>query len=305
MSDETPAPESAPAPTAEATPTQEAAPATPPSINLDQTVQVDGSEVTVGQLIDVAKQAAGIHEYNQHAAMLMKQDVSNEDKEASVRYLMDAEGYSSSQIEEYVASLKGEATPQEGQETMQEQPQQPDPLAQQNNQRLSELEASQKRMNADFLRDKMRASVDEIMSSNPKIKTLLEKGAEMNPEINQDERISNIRRQIEASMMDNIRGRKTRGENFNLSWFSDEGSKAADNIYDRISTVIGDPNKIGRAPETASSVESFFANNKPVEAPEYKSGDNMGSMDSAARDYNVDALSRLAQDLATGDQSKL
>ena len=305
MSDETPTPEAAPAPVPEVAPTQEASASPPPSLNLDQTVQVDGAEVTVGQLIDVAKQAANVHEYNQHASVLMQQNADDATKESAVRYLMDKEGYSPEQIDGYVSSLTGGAEkPQEGQETM-EQNQQPDPVTQENAQRLSELENSQRRMNADFLRDKMRESVDSVMSSNSKIKTLLEKGATMNPEVSAEDRLKNIRQQVETSMMGNIRGRKSRGENFNLNWFSDEGSKAADSIYDRIRTVIGDPDKIGRAPETASGAESFFANKKPVEAPEYEAGDNMGSVDSKAREYNVDLLSRLAQDISTGDQSKL
>tara|TARA_R100000458_G_scaffold47003_1_gene45671 strand:- start:235 stop:1155 length:921 start_codon:yes stop_codon:yes gene_type:complete len=306
MSDETPTPDVAPAeassPAPDATAPTESQPQ-PTALNLDATVRVDGNEVTVGQLVDVAKQAAEIHEYNKHASILMQQNADDSSKETAVRFLMNAEGYTPTQIDEYVNSLQGTPEEPQGEETVTQQ--QPDPLAQQNDQRIQELEASQKRMNADFLRDKMKEAVSNVMSNNPKIQTLLQKGAEMSPETSEADRLKNIQRQVEASMMENIRARKSRGENFNLSWFSDEGTNAADNIYGRISTVIGDPNKIGRAPETASSVESFFANNKPVEAPEYKSGDNMGSMDSAAREYNVDALSRLAQDLSTGDQSKL
>ena len=307
MSDETPTPEAAPAPAVEGAPTQEAAPApaAAPNLNLDATVQIDGTEVTVGQLIDVAKQAAGVHEYNQHASVLMQQAASDTDKESAVRYLMGAEGYQPEQIEEYVTSLKGEA-PQapQTQEAMEQTPA-PDPLSSENSNRLQHLEANQRRMNADFLRKNMNETVDHVMSSNPKIRTLLDKGAEMSPGSDTEERTASLRGQIEKALMDNVRARKSRGENFNLGWFSDEAGKAADSIYNRISTVIGDPNKIGRAPETASGMESFFANNKPVEAPEYQSGDNMGSMASKAREYNVDTLSRLAQDLSTGDQSKL
>tara|TARA_Y100001963_G_scaffold150565_1_gene231887 strand:- start:7662 stop:8582 length:921 start_codon:yes stop_codon:yes gene_type:complete len=306
MSDETPTPEVATTP--EAAPTQEAPEAAPaaPNLNLDATVQVDGTEVTVGQLIDVAKQAAGVHEYNQHASKLMQQNASDQDKETAVRYLMSAEGYQPDQIDEYVASLKNEQVQVETptQETM-EQPQMPDPLSNENKQRLESLEQNQRRMNADFLRQNLNETIDRVMESNPKIRTLLDKGQEMNPESNVDERRSSLRSQIERTLMDNVRTRKGRGENFNLSWFSDEASKAADNIYNRISTVIGDPNKIGRAPETASGVESFFANKKPVEAPEFQPGDNLGNADSKAREYNVDTLGRLAQDLSTGDGSKL
>tara|TARA_R100000458_G_scaffold15269_1_gene12996 strand:+ start:5173 stop:6084 length:912 start_codon:yes stop_codon:yes gene_type:complete len=303
MSEETPAPDPTPVAPVDNAPTQEApptpAPAPSPNINLDATVQVDGVEVTVGQLVDVAKQASGIHEYNQHASVLMQQGASDTDKEAAVRYLMNVEGYQPDQIDEYVTSLKGEQPQEEAPMTT------PDPLSNENKQRLESLENNQRRMNADFLRQNLNETLDRVMESNPKIRTLLDKGEEMNPNSDAAERRSSLRSQIERSLMDNVRSRKSRGENFNLSWFSDEATKAADNIYNRISTVIGDPNKIGRAPETASGLDSFFANKKPVEAPQFADGDNMGTMDSKAREYNVDALSRLAEDLSTGDQSKL
>lgn len=266
------------------------------NINLDAKVQVDGSEVTVGQLIDVARHAVELNEYNQHASTLMKHDSDDAAKENAVRYLMGQEGYETEQINEYLQTIQGvggtEETPQqEGQQEMN------DPRVQENQQRLQQLEQSSRQMNVDFLRQNLNATVEEVMASNEKVQTLINRGRDLDPG-NEADRLASIRRQVENQLVENVRSRKTKGESFNLNWFKEEGTKSADIVYDRVRSVIGDPNKIGRSPETASGEESFYVGQKPVDPPKFESGDNVGTVETKVREYNVDTLSRLATDLS-------
>ena len=221
------------------------------NINLDAKVQVDGSEVTVGQLIDVARHAVELNEYNQHASTLMKHDSDASAKETAVRFLMGQEGYETEQINEYLQTIQGvggtEETPQqEGQQEM------TDPRIQENQQRLQQLEQSSKQMNVDFLRQNLSSTVEEVMATNEKVQTLINRGRDLDPG-NEEDRLSSIRRQVENQLVENVRSRKSKGESFNL---------------------------------------------KPVDPPKFESGDNVGTVETKVREYNVDLLSRLASDLS-------
>ena len=69
-----------------------------------------------------------------------------------------------------------------------------------------------------------------------------------------------------------------------------------------LNSVIGDPDKIQRAPETATE-DSLF-NKPPVKAPEYEKGDDMGDINVKARDWTLDTLLRGAREGAAGGESK-
>ena len=73
-------------------------------------------------------------------------------------------------------------------------------------------------------------------------------------------------------------------------------------MYDKFSSVIGDPDKIQRSPETAAE-ENLF-NKPPVNPPKYEKGDDMGDINVKARDWTLDTLLRGAQEGAAGGESK-
>ena len=307
MSEETPMDPlspNAPAPTETPTPAAPAAPAEPPSLNLDSTVQVGGESYSVNDLVDMAKRGAQAEEYSSFASTLMRPDSSNEQKEEAVRYLMHQEGYNPDQIEDYVAGLNG----QQEEKPQGEEMNQSDQFRSYQNQmesRMQNLEQKQSKVGVDFLRSRLNETVGRAMEENPRIQTLLSKSRELNGEEGSSERAKSIQSQLESQIIDNLRARKGKGENFSVSWFNDEAGKAADTIYDRIRSVIGDPDKIGRSPETASETEMMFSNRQPVPEPTYEAGDSVGSIDSKVRDWNTDALSRLAMDLSSGDETKI
>ena len=280
------------------------APASQPALDLDSTVRVGGEEIPVGDLVDMARRGAAAEEYSSYASTLMRPDASDSERESAVRYLMDKEGYNSEQIEGYIASIQGREPMPE-----QDQPEDPryDDFARYQNhmeQRLGNLEKKQSQVGVDFLRTRMKEAVKNTMETSDVVKTLLRKSEELNGPEGNEERRTSIQAQLEAQLVENLRSRKSRGENFEVSWFNDEVNRAADTIYNRIRSVIGDPDKIGRSPETVAGAEMLFSNRQPVEEPKYTSGDNIGTLDSKARDWNTDTLSRLAMDLSSGGETK-
>jgi hypothetical protein len=266
---------------------------------------VGGESITVGELVDMAKRGVAAEEYSSYASTLMRPDASESDREQAVRFLMTQEGYNPEQIENYVSALQGREEAQSAQDH--QEARQDDKFAQYQRyteDRMNRLEQKQSQVGVDFLRTRMREAVQNTMDNSDVVKTLIRKSEELNgPEGAEDRKVS-IQAQLETQLVENLRARKSKGENFEVSWFNEEVNRAADTIYNRIRSVIGDPDKIGRSPETVAGAEMLFSNRQPVEEPKYTSGDNIGTLDSKARDWNTDTLSRLAMDLSSGGETK-
>lgn len=297
---ETPTPQqAAPTPEVATPPSGEQSPA---SINLDSKITFEGKEVSVGDLIKENQRISGLEEYQQNARTLMAGEQSSLDqRESAMRYLLSKEGYSPDQIETHIQTARGMMdTPETPQESPAPGPQ-PNP---QDEARIRQMEDQQNRMNVDMLRRDLDTAVQGVMGSNDKIKTLIEKSKQLAGDEGLEGRISNIRDEVKRATMDNLRARKSRGERFDNSWFNQETNKAADAVYERIRSVIGDPDKIQRAPETASDADSFV-NKPPVAEPTFEKGDNPGTALNKSHDWTVDTLSRLADDVSQGGESRL
>ena len=74
-------------------------------------------------------------------------------------------------------------------------------------------------------------------------------------------------------------------------------------MYDKFRSVIGDPDKIQRSPETATDSDSLF-NKPPVEPPKFEKGDSMGDINVKTREWTLDTLLRGARDGSSGGESK-
>ena len=298
--------ESVPTPETEQVSVQETTPAT---LNLDQPVKIDGQEVNLSDVIEGYRAAGNLAEYRQHASSLMNSEgMSTEEREYSMRYLLASEGYTPSQIEEYVVasrevtnSVDMEDDVDQSQNSAPENQPAQDEAARQ---RIVQMEEQQNRLAVDMLKRDLETNMDSVMKANPTVQKLLEKSRSLAGEDGYSERVESIRNEIQRVTLDSMRSRRNRGEKFDKSWFDQETNKAADTVYQRIRSVIGDPDKIQRAPETASSADNFLSK-PPVKDPTFEQGDNMGTSTNKAHDYTVDALSRLAADLDSGGESRI
>ena len=285
-----------------------------PSINLDSTVQVDGQEISIKELINTRDEVAQLKEYNEQARKLMSPTGTNDaTREQAIRYLMTQEGYTPDDINQYInwTNEMGqepeqqyeqpqyeEPQPQEGltEEQLQQQYYQEQMMREQDQARMREIEARQSRIGTEMMKKEMSNAIDSTMASNDQISKLLGINEESG------DRKDVIRQEVEAAMMASLRQRRASGENFNNSWFTEEAGKAAKTVYDKFSSVIGDPDKIQRAPETAAQ-DSLF-NKPPVDPPKYEKGDSMGDINVKTRDWTLDTLLRGVREGAAGGESK-
>ena len=305
--------------------TQETTEQSQPALDLDSTVKVDGEEVSVRDLITARDEAVQLKEYNEHAKTLISPKGSDDlSRENAVRYLMTQEGYTPQDIEEYITWTNQPPEPQEESVEMQPDPELFKPQAEENydpdqlllqqqqeqyrmqqeqlmqeqeQQRLNQIEDRQQRLGAEMMKKELNNALNNTISTDENIKKLmgLESGGENRQEV--------LRHEVEAAMLESLRNRRAAGENFNPAWFTEEAGKAAQTVYDKFRSVIGDPDKIQRSPETVTDSDSLF-NKPPVNPHKYEKGDDMGTINVKTREWTLDTLLRGAQEGATGGESK-
>ncbi len=301
-------------------------PVAEPAINLDSKIQVDGKTFTVKQLMDEAAKVEQIQKQStefqtrwKHTERLL--DADNQDpalKEESMRYLLNARGYSPEEIEDAVSqALAAQNQPQPGEYQEQAPPRNqrggpPQPTMQDMNyeelnlmrEKIALMEQEQQKAKLNTLKRELASSTTNLLDSNPKLRTLVQKLKELRGDDGIQESLEALRADIQDRTVKQLKLRTaTTGQLVNDAWIAEEAEKAAELTYKHYLSVIGDPNKIGRAPETVTG-EDVWSKKQPVQAPTYQKGDNMGTASIKLREFGVDALARLAAASETGGASK-
>ena len=160
------------------------------------------------------------------------------------------------------------------------------------------------RMKAEQLNNKLNAQVLMGLELNQGARTMLSKLEEINGKEALSGARAAIERDIRQQTLDNLRARRTQAGVFEEAWISEESAKATEQVLAKYRSVIGDPNRLGRAPETDSGAGSIF-NRPAVPAPRWKPGVSNGDIESALDAFNKDALSRLAAGLDSGSDGKV
>jgi hypothetical protein len=297
--------------------TQETPNAETPALDVNTTVKVGDQEVPVSELVSGYQKLGDLEEYKKNASMLVKNTpMSPEDRNKAMRYILEKEGYAPSQIDEQLRATQAMYDTDEQNEPNEqyEEPQYaPEPQAtpespsgvdEEARDEIARMKQQNNKLQVDMLKRDLGESMQRVMNSNDSVRKLFDKSKELAGEEGFAERAAGIQSEIQRIALENMRSRRNSGERFDKSWFDQETNKAADTVYQRIRSVIGDPDKIQRAPETASDVESFISK-PPVADPTYERGDNMGTSTDKSHDFTVDALSRLAADLGMGGESRI
>ena len=260
-------------------PTETSTPTPPSGVDINSKVDVGGEEIPVSELVSNYGKVQELENYKRAASALMKgPSIPPEDRETAMRHLLSAEGYTPGQVESYISEARdyyeqGEDYVEDTETSMEENNTNNEgPPASVDEDARRQIDAMQKQnsqMMVDMLRSDLSSSMEKTMASNKSIKTLVEKSMELAGSENVATRISGIRDEVQRIALDSMRERRSRGEKFDKAWFDQETGKAADTVYQRIRSVIGDPDKIQRAPETASDAESFISK-PPVPAPKFE-----------------------------------
>lgn len=234
---------------------------------------------------------------------LVRTDTPPEVRERSIRQVLSRAGYPAETIEQYVSGAMGDdpETPPPGDDT----PSPRDRDMYEMRARIERQEEDLRRERATRLRNSMHEQVDLAINGelSKKLSHARARYKEAFPTVDEQGRLEVWRKRLMAEAMDRLRDRRAKEGEFRESWILDEVRAAGDTIADELARVIGDPDAIGRAPETAAG-EDRLAQTKPVDPPKYAPGMTPEHAGQQLREYNVDAFLRLARDLDKGGTTK-
>ena len=290
------------------------------TIDLDAKVLLGGTEVNVRDLANAREELEKAREqmdqlskFREAALTVMRQDVPADMKTEAARQLLRDSGFPEDEIDRQVG-----AWAQGGQEEYEMVDENEDPELQAQSEedddadvdlvaqsildaqnRAAVAEEEVRRIKAERLGTHMNDQITDAIDSVDDGRTLLGKLRELNGDEAAKNARAAIERDIRQTTLDMLRSRRDAAGTFNEAWVAEEARRATESVIAKYRSVIGDPNKLGRAPETASGSD-YFTSRKPVPAPKWSPGMRTGDMDSALQNYNTDVLSRLAAGLDNG-----
>ena len=274
----------------------------------------DGTVVTVGELLQQAGQAheaaqriSQLEEFRENATRLMRGE--EPDAEAAYKVLRGA-GFNDAEARQYAQEyLEGEAGGDEADEGDEDDIVKIE-KAIKNSTREAESKAERAMKEAQGLRlrmlkEEMDRQVVASIDKNPQIVKMLETLDKTRGREHATGAWRALQEQVREATLKNLYGRRdAAGGQFSEDWVAEEAAKAANAVAGNYRTVIGDIDGLGRSPETDGELE-VLKSQKPVSAPEFKKGMDRGDVDRDVRNFNVDALSRLAADTGAGGESKV
>jgi hypothetical protein len=311
MADET-TPDTATNETIETTP--------PPVVDMDTRVRAGGQEIPVADLLRAKEELEYLKQdysklvsFRDATAKVMRPDVDPTVKEQAARQLLLDMGYRGNEVDQYVqdwmANQQGDTMAAEptdnnvgGDDDDRSAEQVAEAILAAQRQAASAQEELQ-RMKAEQLNTRLNAQVVLGVETNPAARTMLDKLGEINGKDALFSARAAIEKDIRQQTLENLRARRTAAGVFEEAWISEESAKATEQVLAKYRSVIGDPNRLGRAPETDSGA-SAIRNRPVVPAPRWKPGVSNGDIEAALDAYNKDALSRLIADIDTGSDSR-
>ena len=313
MADET-------APEAPQTETPETTTPATPAFNLDATVRVGGQDVPIRELVEAKENLEFLRQdysklvaFRDATSKVMRPDIDPSVKEQAARQLLVDMGYRGDEVDQYVQDWM-QAQNGQGENMVDEAPEQDggdDDSAEQVAEAImrAQQEARQaseqlNRMRAEQLNSRMNTQIMMGLDMDSDARTMLSKLEEINGKEASSSARAAFERDIRQQTLENLKNRRQAAGTFEEAWVSEEAVKATKEVLAKYRSVIGDPNRLGRAPETDSGASAFLSQ-KPVSAPRWKPGISNGDMETAIDAFNKDALSRLAAGLDTGSDGKV
>lgn len=282
--------------------------------DLNMMVEIDGEQVRLGDLVDTIQKAGEMVE--EIDSLRAFQEATNQfiRREGEPHQVADAAsrmlagvGYSDEEIRQYVRDWSESQNQQEDSEEpgeeAQEDTQEEQPMDT-NDPRYEKLAQETRQLRLRMMREEMQKGVVSAIDGNGEIAKMLMGLDKTRGREHATGAYQAIQDQVRKATLDRLYDRRDKsGGNFSEDWIQEEAAKAAAEVAKSYATVIGDLDSIGRAPETVSEVDTI-ASKPPVAAPEFKKGMDRGTVDTAIREFNTDALTRLAIDVSAGGDTK-
>jgi phosphatidylserine decarboxylase len=265
----------------------------PPTIDLDQKVQVGGKEYSVRELAEthdnyqnLQEYSRGLEEFKEATGRLMNPSTDPGVKKRDARQILLDMNYSPEQVEEWVQVYD---QPQQGEASVEQPMQEP-----QHDPRTDELNQQVLKMRAQMLQQNLENSISSSIEGDEDGKVLMDWISKTKEGEDLKSVKDNIAERVRNQALENLRHRRNYAGSFDDSWVGEEVKKAANKVAKDMLTVIGDTSKIGRVPETAEQTETLYRKD-PVKLPDTK-GKSFGDVEAQLRDWTSDQILRSLSD---------
>jgi hypothetical protein len=284
--------------------------------NMNAVIDIDGERFTVAELVDTIRKAGNVvseidelRAFQDATNRFIRRDGEQHEIADAASKMLAGVGYTDQEIKEYVRDWTrsqnetqddGEETAEEAEEDTQEEPE----MTQQNDPRYERLERETKQMRLRMMQEEMKKGIISAIDDNGEIAKMLMGLDKSRGREHATGAYQAIQDQVRKATLDRLYDRRDKtGGNFSEDWIQEEAAKAAEEVARSYATVIGDLDSLGRTPETVSEMDTI-ASKPPVPAPEFKKGMDRSTVDTAVREFNTDALSRIALDISAGGETK-
>ena len=284
--------------------------------NMNAVIDIDGERFTVAELVDTIRKAGNVvseiddlRAFQDATNRFIRRDGEQHEIADAASKMLAGVGYTDQEIKEYVRDWTrsqnetqddGEETAENAEEDTQEEPE----MTQQNDPRYERLERETKQMRLRMMQEEMKKGVISAIDDNGEIAKMLMGLDKSRGREHATGAYQAIQDQVRKATLDRLYDRRDKtGGNFSEDWIQEEAAKAAEEVARSYATVIGDLDSLGRTPETVSEMDTI-ASKPPVPAPEFKKGMDRSTVDTAVREFNTDALSRIALDISAGGETK-
>lgn len=243
-----------------------------------------------------------------HVRNLLRPNADPDQVANSIRRVMSKEGYSSEEIEQYIAEQQGDveedAPPIEDMNENSEAVE----FVRSTTSEIQNLKESNKKIERDRLEGILNNTVDSTIDEETDLGKLITALApSLQEEEGGTERVeylyNTLLSEVKRETLERLRVRRIReGGRWSDRWIQEEAANAAKSVHGKYRAIYPNPSKLGRASDF-SAEQDYVTNTQPVKAPEYKRGMNPADVSRESRSWAVDQLLRASVDAERSSKS--
>lgn len=177
--------------------------------------------------------------------------------------------------------------------------------------KLERSQEEQRKERFERARKRLDRQVDQLVKSHPKLKALIDSRTGIEDDDVKRKSVEEILRKsirddVWKSTVETLKSRADASNGkWDEDWIDEAAATAVESVEEKFRSVIGDPARLKRSPETVTGLEGFDPGKKPVEPPRFEPGKARGELDAKAKDYAVDSLMRGLSEVAKGGETKV
>jgi len=287
----------------------------PRAITLDDVFEYEGEKIKIGDLVQailnantLAEEVDDLRQFRNATDVVMRGSEDRDRLASSARIVMKNLGYEESEItnkvSEFLNSQYAEENEASDEEPVSENQSQEENKMANNDPRVEAAMNEARRVRLRMMEQEMKNGVVSAIDGNQDLAKMLMGLDKTRGREQATGAYEAIQEQVRKATLERLYSRRDKaGGEFNEDWIAEESAKAAQDVAKSYSTVIGDLGQLGRAPETVSEVDSITSK-PPVPPPDFKKGMDRGDVDKSIREFNTDALTRLAAEVSAGGETK-